>query len=113
MPCTLHKEERLRGKKSIDNLLSGGNWGNEGCLKYCVVPNECGFARIIVSVPKKKFKRAVKRNLLKRRIREAYRQQKPEGSVDILFVYNCDEVVSFDCIYEAVGAICSKVSANQ
>ena len=33
--------------------------------------------RMAVSVPKRLFKRAVDRNLLKRRIREAYRLQKP------------------------------------
>jgi len=33
-------------------------------------------ARMAVSVPKKHFKRAVKRNLIKRRIRESYRKQK-------------------------------------
>ena len=35
-------------------------------------------AAMAVSVPKRLFKRAVDRNLLKRRIREAYRLQKPE-----------------------------------
>ncbi len=33
--------------------------------------------KMAVSVPKRLFKRAVDRNLLKRRIREAYRLQKP------------------------------------
>ena len=31
---------------------------------------------ILISVPKKKFKRAVKRNLIKRQVREAYRVRK-------------------------------------
>lgn len=34
--------------------------------------------KMAVSVPKRLYKRAVDRNLLKRRIREAYRMQKPD-----------------------------------
>ena len=45
---------------------------------YCMKEREEGEAsvRILVSVPKKCFKRAVKRNRVKRQVREAYRKNK-------------------------------------
>ena len=55
----------------------------------------------MVSVPKRSFKRAVKRNLLKRRIRESYRRQK--GLLvqpwDLLIVYTSREVLPYQAIY--------------
>lgn len=64
---------------------------------------------IMVSVPKKFFKRAVKRNLLKRRIRESWRKQKHQltvtGGVDILFMYPTKEILSYEDIYSAVGKV--------
>jgi len=60
-----------------------------------------------VSVPKRLFKRAVDRNLLKRRIREAYRKQKPElysslmdngVSVQIVIQYRGRETADFQTI---------------
>lgn len=70
--------------------------------------------RIMVSVPKKLFKRAVKRNLLKRRIRESWRRQKHDlnvqQSVDILFIYPTKEIQTYLQIYAAVGEIIDKIN---
>ena len=71
---------------------------------------------MMVSVPKKSFKRAVKRNLLKRRIRESWRRQKHmlsvEGNLDILFMYSVKEVLSYEEIYSAVGQIIDALNSR-
>ena len=112
---TLPKSERLSGRSAVSALMSKGRWGFSGGLKYCYLRNEPsdGANRIMVSVPKRFFKRAVKRNLLKRRMREAYRTQKSmlgPSSIDILFLYNSKEVNDFQTIKEEVSVILKNIS---
>ena len=110
---TLSKAERISSKRDISRLLSTGRWGNCEAVKYCILsPNGLEFSRIMVSVPKKHFKRAVKRNLLKRRIREAYRTQKSLCQVqgaDILFQYDSSEILEFAQIKGIVANILKMV----
>ena len=106
---TLSKAERLSGKKSIATLLADGKWGVYGHFRYCWMNSERP-GRILISVPKRYFKRAVKRNLLKRRIREAYRVRKVYG-VDILFQYNSPELADFAAISADVAAILERIEA--
>ena len=69
----------------------------------------------MVSVPKRSFKRAVKRNLLKRRIREAYRRQKDllGPGVDVLFIYTSPEVLPFEVIFADMTNLLQTVSARE
>lgn len=69
---TLPKSHILRSKTEIDALVERGAVLFRYPIKVYYLERE-GFSRIMVSVPKRNFKRAVKRNLLKRRIREAWR----------------------------------------
>lgn len=112
---TLPKKERLCGKTSISMLLAKGKHGNVEGLRYlCRKGTGNDVNRFMVSVPKKLFKRAVKRNLLKRRIRECYRKQKHnltiENGLDVLFMYSTKEILSYEQIYAAVGQIIEKIN---
>lgn len=114
---TLPKKERLCGKTAISTLLAKGRHGKVPGLRYCFNPDSgAEYNRIMVSVPKKMFKRAVKRNLLKRRIRESWRRQKHNldglNGYDILFTYSLKEILSYEEIYEAVGKVVEKVRQN-
>ena len=78
---TLSKEERLSWKRYIDLLFAKGQSFVAFPLRVIYLPVEEEIparASFLVSVPKKKFKRAVKRNLIKRQVREAYRVRKYE-----------------------------------
>ena len=114
VPNTLPKKERLCGKTGIGKLLAEGRHGNVTGLR-CVylTGNGHDFDRIMVSVPKKLFKRAVKRNLLKRRIRESWRRQKQDLKIhgtDILFIYPTKEIQTYEQIFAAVGMIIEKIN---
>lgn len=77
--ASLSKSERLCSKKVIERLFAGGARSfSLFPLRVVYLPVEEleGRAAILVSVSKRRFKRAVKRNRVKRQIREAYRKNK-------------------------------------
>ena len=79
---TLTKEERICSKKLIEALFAGN--GSRSMTSYpirAVFLEQKGAegeppVQLLVSVPKRCFKRAVKRNRVKRQIREAFRRNK-------------------------------------
>ena len=100
------KEERLCSVKLIDKLFHSGSsfllypfriiWLKEA------LPAEKP-VQVLISVPKKKFKRAVDRNLLKRRIREIYRLQKSEHLYPFLTEHSVTIILGINYIGNEIG----------
>ncbi len=117
---TLKKKERLSVGTDLSRLFVSGRYGFTDGFRYCYrIGNELPFNRIVVSVPKKCFRRAVKRNLLKRRIREAYRLNKDllpvnaeKGGTDILFIYSSKDILDFNAVVLSVRNILECLAAK-
>lgn len=78
-PNSFPKAEHLCGEITIGRLFTQG----QAFIAYpmrvvflVLEKSDASGARVMVNVPKKRFKRAVKRNRLKRLMREAYRLNK-------------------------------------
>lgn len=113
----LSKEERLCSKKSIDKLFAEGDSFIAYPLRVVYIyglkadTDINNQSQILVSVSKKKFKRANKRNRVKRLIREGYRLNKHQitevlnnkgVNIDIAFLYLKDELPLFKDIEKAM-----------
>ncbi|WP_129713655.1 ribonuclease P protein component [Pedobacter sp. SYP-B3415] len=84
---TFRKEERLCSRKHLDLLFKNGSSFllYPFRVTYLELPDKHSFpARVVVNVPKRRYKHAVDRNLLKRRIREAYRHLKSSELYDLV-----------------------------
>lgn len=114
MRKSLNKAERIKKRDDIQRLFKEGKVEFSHPFKlYHLLSTEKNEAPLLfgVSVPKKMFKRAVDRNLLKRRIREAYRihqaelkelMLKQERSLCIMPVYIANEIHDFKQIEDKI-----------
>lgn len=116
---TLPKSERLSSFKEIDNLIKKGASLFHYPFKVVYIlgahsnEQECG-NKILISVPKRNFKRAVKRNYIKRRIRESYRLNKGilcqrYNNINILFVYVGKQVAEYHFIETKIKDVLVKL----
>jgi ribonuclease P protein component len=118
---TFSKEERLYLKHRFEALLSGGSSFVSYPLRVVFRFSERSGGeppvRVAVSVSKKRFKRAVDRNRVKRLTREAYRLNKHdlhalvpgERGVDILLIYLGESVMDFIKIEKAIRGVIKKM----
>jgi len=99
---TFKKEERLCNKKLIDELFHKGS-------SFLCYPFKASWllvddavqtvpAQLLISVSKRRYKHAVDRNLVKRRLREAYRLNKQQHLYELLAGANKKIIISIGYI---------------
>ena len=112
MNFTFSKIERLCSKKAIDDLFANGKSKTQFPLKliYKASVFDSGYpVRAMFVVPKKKHKRANKRNTIKRRMREVYRLNKhnlyesiKDYKLDIMFICLSNEEIEYHVIEKSM-----------
>jgi ribonuclease P protein component len=102
------KNRKLSGKKEIDTLFEKGKSFNLSPIRVIYSQNSSKKAKtqILFSVPSRVFKKAVERNLLKRRMRESFRlnQSKLELPVklNLAYIYIAKQTFPFSEIEKKV-----------
>ncbi len=118
---TFKKGERLRSKKLIGFLFGDGRGFFQYPFKtvYFLWPEKREFpVEVLITVSKKKIKSAVKRNKIKRLVREAYRKNKhilwdslkdKDQTLLVAFIYVANEVLEFKEIEKKIILILQRL----
>ena len=110
------KVERLVSKTVIKDVFEKGKQFFLFPFKVFYTPNNLGYNRILISVPKRAHKRAVERNLIKRRIREAYRlngnRKFQVNFFDINIVYINNNISDFEQIKEKFSDVLERIQKD-
>tara|TARA_Y100000768_G_scaffold139672_1_gene104039 strand:- start:1065 stop:1442 length:378 start_codon:yes stop_codon:yes gene_type:complete len=110
------KGERLKNKKIIDHIFKSGK-------KLSLFPFDFRYLRkendsineVLISVSKSKINSSVKRNLLKRRIRESYRLNKSlinGHGYYMAFIYSTSKILSYKQIEISVISLFNTLNNN-
>ena len=114
------RAERLRTLGAIRRLFESGESGFVYPFRYVwfAEADDRMSAEVLFSVPKKFHKRANRRNLLRRRAKEAYRLNKGlllvEGgktaAVDVALIYSSKEIVPYKTVENALRRILQQIA---
>jgi len=115
---TFTKPERLSKEKIIKELFAKGSSFYLYPFKVVYIPNADTSTeaqnQVLISVSSRQFKRAVDRNKIKRRIREAYRTQKEILKVRsekgvFSFIYTAKEILPYADIKTKLFLVLEKI----
>ena len=123
MDYKLSKEEKLRSRTSVDRLFDEGKSLMAFPLRAVYRLRQPGDApaQFLITIPKKRIRKAVMRVTLRRRTREAYRLNRRqlllepladlECGVDMAFIYLDNTPAPYSVISEKVTNLLTRITA--
>ncbi|MHC1779937.1 MAG: ribonuclease P protein component [Bacteroidales bacterium] len=107
------KSNKLSSIRRITEIFRNGAVIYSYPFKVLYLQNEMDKSRVVISVPKRIFKRAVKRNYIKRVIRESLRIQRfssfSDIGFDICIIFTDKELPSFNLINQKIQDVLGKI----
>lgn len=115
------KKEHLKSKREIDELFSVGKFISESPIRIIYKKSSQptnNQLTVGISIPKRNIKLAVKRNLIKRRIKEAYRLHntdlknqllKKNENITLMFLYSSKQICSYKEIESKIKVILDRL----
>ena len=115
------KKQKLCGEKVIERLFANGKSISEKPFRAIwnfEKNNDQVFLKSLIVVSKKRLKLAVERNVVKRRIKEAYRLQKKqlecflEGTnqqLNLAIIYQEEEILDYKTLEEKINLLLSRL----
>lgn len=116
---TLGKNERLKSRKTIEQLFDGGHRFSHTPFRVFYILNDKPGLQFGVGVSSRNFKKAVDRNRVKRLTKEAYRLQKnglkqqlkeKKTGLDLFIIYTGKELPEYKVVYKSMMAILQKLN---
>ena len=115
------KKQKLCGEKVIERLFANGKSISEKPFRAIwnfEKNNDQVFVKSLIVVPKKRLKLAVDRNVVKRRIKEAYRLQKKQleyflestnQQLNLAIIYQEEEILDYKTLEEKINLLLSRL----
>ena len=115
------KKQKLCGEKVIERLFANGKSISEKPFRAIwnfEKNNDQVFVKSLIVVPKKRLKLAVDRNVVKRRIKEAYRLQKKKlecflestnQQLNLAIIYQEEEILDYKTLEEKINLLLSRL----
>lgn len=122
MDYTLRKNEKLRSRTAVNRLFDEGKSLMAFPLRAAYRLREPGENNVqfLVTIPKKRIRKAVNRVTLRRRVRESYRLARRElltpvleqhgAGVDIAFVYLDSTPAPYSVIQEKMASLLTRIA---
>ncbi len=112
---SLKRNKILKSKKEIDKLFSGAQSISSYPVRivYIINKEENEFFKTAFSVSKKRFKRAVDRNRIKRLLREAFRKQQDKlkiKGIEMMWMYTGKEMPDYPVIYQSIEKLLTEIN---